>query len=214
MRDIAAMMLFREDFAAPRRTVPPPEPVPAPITQADLAASYSAGHAAGEQAGRDAASCDLGTRVAETLALIATRLDAMHTAAAHAAEEGAAAVARLLLDALGAAMPTLQARFGEAELRRFFAAVVPALTRESGVILRVHPALAAAAAQQLAALPRHGDTAPRIETCDQIALGDAIVEWDGGCAVRDSAQAWRDVAEVLQPLGLLSQSPPLSPQPE
>ncbi len=215
MRDTAAMLLFPEDFAQARQQPPQqPEPPPPGFTPEDVAVARDAGFAAGERAGRDAAAAELRVRTAETLAVIATRLDGVHEAATEAAEASAAALAQLLLDALGAAFPTLRARHGEAELRRVIAAIAPALTREKQVVLRVHPSLAGAAAEVLATLPPHTGAPPRIEACERIALGDAVVLWDGGSAVRDSAAAWREVAEALRPLGLLHEAPTTSPATE
>ena len=208
MRDTASLLLFPEDFAAERPAPPrpPPEP-PAPVvTLDDVGAAREAGYTAGERAGRDAADADLRARIAGTLALIAARLDATHAQAEQAAQASAAALAHLLFDALSAAFPTLRARYGEAELRRVIATVAPALTRESRVILRVHPSLAEAAARELATLPAHAGAPPHIESCERIEPGDAVILWDGGCAVRDSAAAWREIAEALRPLGLLHEA--------
>ncbi len=205
MRDSASLLLFPEDFAAAHDAPPAPSPSPALpcITEDDVAAARAAGYADGERAGRDAACTELRVRVGEVLSLIATRLDAAHAAATQAAQANATALAHLLFDALGAAFPTLRARHGEAELRRVIAAVAPALTHESRVVVQVHPSLADAAAAELAALPTHSGTAPRIEPHERIEPGDAVILWDGGSAVRDSAAVWREVLDALRPLGLL-----------
>ena len=209
MRDTAALLLFPEDFASERPALPAPPPAPPTpgVTPDDVEAARDAGYAAGERAGRDAVGAELRARIAEMLALIAARLETTHAAAAHAAQASAAALAHMLFDALGAAFPTLRARHGEAELRRVIATVAPALTRESHAVLRVHPSLAEAAARELATLPAHAGAPPRIEPCERIEPGDAVILWDGGSAVRDSAAAWREVAEALRPLGLLHDTP-------
>lgn len=199
-----ALLVFPEDFARPAPESPAPaEPVVPAFTEADLAAAHATGHKAGEQAGRAAAAEEQRARVAELLAVIAERLDGARDAAVQAADSCAEALARLLLDALGTAFPVLRARHGEAELRRMVATIAPTVMRETQVTLHVHPTLAAAAADELAALPLHRGAAPRVETSEEIAVGDAVILWGDGRAVRDSTTAWQEIAEVLRPLGLL-----------
>lgn len=208
MRDTAAI-LFPEDFASTRPIRASVEPPPPGFTADDVAAAREAGFAAGERAGREAEAAATRARVADTLGSIADKLDAVHEAASQSAEASAMALAHLLFDAIGLAFPTLRARHGEAELRRVVAAVVPALNRESNVVLRVHPALAVATAQAIAAVQCRAGAAPRIEPCEQVEVGDAVILWDGGKAVRDSTAAWREVAGALRSLGL-----PAAPGPE
>ncbi len=199
------LLLFPEDFAEPHNS-PPTAPAPAvpAFSEADIAAARAAGHEAGERAGRSTEAAAQRARATELLALIAARLDTAEDAALAAAEARARALARLLLDALGAAFPALCARCGEAEMRRVIAAVMPALTREADVTLRVPAALIDAARDELAVLKLRRAVPLRIEADAGLAAGDVAIVWGDGHAVRDGAATWRDIAEALAPLGLLS----------
>ncbi len=208
MRDIATL-LFQEDFARPAPAPPPPPSVPPPpmFDDTDMAAARAAGYDAGERAGRAAAAADVAARTVDALSVIAERLDALHDEAMQSVEVCATALARLLLGALGSAFPTLCARHGEAELCRVIATVMPALLRETGVVVRVHPALAGAVTAALAGVPARTAPPPAVEPDATLAPGDVRIAWNGGGAARDSAATWRAVADVLQPLGLLPMPP-------
>jgi len=208
------LFLFPESFEEPRaralRPAPapaePPPPAPA-LTEADLAAAHEAGFAAGHAQGRAAAMEATAAATAKVLAAIAERLANARAAAVQCAEASAAALAQLVLDAVGAGYPALRERFGEDELRRFVAAILPALAREPAVEIRVHPAHTAAVAEAVAELGTPAGTRPTITPCATVAPGDAAIVWHDGSARRDAAAAWSAVAAALAPLGLFSPAP-------
>jgi flagellar assembly protein FliH len=209
----AELFLFPDNFEEPKaasRLPPPPAPEPPPpptFSEAELAAARAAGFEAGRQAGRAQAAEGTRATVAATVATIARKLDDAAAAAGEVAEDSANALLGVLLATLGVCLPVLRAKHGEAELRHFINAVLPGLVRQPHVSVQVHPSLVAAVTQELAVLPRHGGPTPTIEACPEIPPGDAVVFWEDGRAVRDSAAAWAAVIDVLRPLGLTPTEP-------
>ncbi len=206
------LFLFPESFEEPRAPARRPAPVsaepsPPALTEADLRAAHEAGFAAGHAQGRAAAMEATAAATAKMLAAVAERLTDARAAAVQCAEASAAALAQLVLDAVGAGYPALRERFGEDELRRFVAAILPALAREPAVEIRVHPAHAAAVAEAVGALGTPSGPRPTITPSVSVAPGDAAIVWHDGSAHRDAAAAWSAVAAALAPLGLLSPTP-------
>jgi hypothetical protein len=131
-------VLFDNDFDLPE-VVPEPEVIEPLFSAAEVAAAREAarrdGHAAGLQ---EAASSDA-TAVRQALEAIASQFKDERDAAARRADQSAEAIARLLLDSLAATFPVLCARHGEAEVRAIARAVLPALTLEPMIAVRVNP---------------------------------------------------------------------------
>jgi flagellar assembly protein FliH len=204
MPDAVTMLLFPEDFAVPHATPPVVAEQSAPaFGEADLAAARTEGYEAGVRDAHEAAAAAQRAHVAALLDVIVERLAATQEAAVRAVEACAEELAHLLLDAIGIGFPALRAQYGETELRSVIAAIAPALSREIGVVLRVHPSMREAVARELAALPMQSGTLPQIEASEEVPPGDAAISWCHGGAARDSAAAWREATEVLRLLGLL-----------
>lgn len=201
----AELLLYPEDFAEARPR-PPASPVPVEPTFSaeEVAAARAAGRAEGERDGHRVATDALPTRVADLLDRIADRLDTARDVAATEAEIRAVPLAGLLRDALAAAFPAMQARFGEAEIRRMITAILPALARETQVTIHVAPSLDAAVQDALAALPLRRAVPPRVVADAALAEGDIEILWDGGRALRDAAALWREIDAAL---GLFCESP-------
>jgi flagellar assembly protein FliH len=206
MTSDATLLLFQDDFAAPPA---PPAAAPAmpaaPVfTEADIAAAHAAGHAAGEAAARAAAAAARQSEADALLAGIAACLDGVAEATSRAVDGCATSLARTLFAALGAAFPTLAAAHGEAEMRRVIAAVVPPLRRAAAFSVAVHPSLTEAAASALRPLTAAHAAVPEVIPDPAMAPGDVRIAWPGGGAVRDVDSAWREIAAVLHPAGLLA----------
>lgn len=194
--------LFAEDFDRPEAVLDPEviEPV---FSAAELTAAREAawrdGHEAGlkEAAQGNAAALQLSVRtIGEQFAV--------ECAAAHAhAEAAAGAIARLLLDSLAAAFPTLCAQHGNAEVRSLVRVVLPALTQEPTVTLRAHPQTAEAARLEIAQVEPDLVAHLQVVVCETMPPGDIRIIWRNGTAARDAALLWQEVAAVLVPFGLL-----------
>ncbi len=197
-----ALFLFPDSFedhrpaaTPPAPPLPPPEPV---FTAAALAEARAEGFAAGSAAARDEAEAAQRAIVADLLATIAQRLGETRTALSQTADAQAAAIARLLFAALAAAFPTLRERFGEAEIVRVAAAVVPALLGRADVVIRAHPSHQAAIEAAIARMPVHAGPAPRIEASAGVAIGDIGIFWQDGRVVRDGDAIWSRINAILQ----------------
>jgi flagellar biosynthesis/type III secretory pathway protein FliH len=201
-RDIG--VLFAEDFDLPR-AAPKAVPVTEPTFSAeDLAVAREAGRREGHQEGlREAAASDIAA-TRHAVEHIAAQLMTECELAAVRAEEQAQAIARLLLDSLAATFPALCARHGDAEVAAVVRAVLPGLTQEPAITVRVHPASIEPVKREIARLDPELAARVRIVACDAMDPGDVGIAWRNGTAVRDAADLWEQVAAVLLPAGLLS----------
>jgi hypothetical protein len=158
-------------------------PAPPSFTAADLAAACEQGR---EEGAALAARSDT-ARAARALRDIAAGLDTAAAAAADLADAHAGALAALIVEALIAAFPSLEARLGPAEAAALVDLLLPGLAREPAVSVRVAPGGVAAIEALLTRLPdpRRG----RVTVEADARLGDAAVavEWRDGGAVRDDA---------------------------
>jgi flagellar biosynthesis/type III secretory pathway protein FliH len=207
--------LFVEDFDEPAIGEPevispdadpaePPEPM---FTEQELEAARHSGHAEGLAAGRIQAEQ---AREAATLACldgIAAGLRASRQDAVAAAEAAIEDAARLMLTMLAAALPAFCARHGEAEVRAVVATLLPRLTQEPAVTIRVSPLHAEALRADLARLDAEEFGHVRLVPTDAIAPGDVRLTWAYGDATRNAAALARDIADALAPLGLLMPDP-------
>jgi len=190
------------DFDAPP---PPPEPDAASLAAAtaaaaaragELEAARQAGHAAGYAEGAAATAAAREAAEAVALQAIAAALGDARGAALAATEEAASALARLLLAALDAALPAAAARLAPETAADLVAALAPLLEANHGVVVRVGPGCAEAAAARIAD--------PRVDLVEDPALtpGDATATWRGGGAVAALAHRRGAVAATLAAFGL------------
>jgi hypothetical protein len=198
--------LYAEDFDAPKIVAPPvPEPAAEPEVTIPVftVADMESAHAAGRAAARIESANSLAAARVKLLGQISAGIAESQAAAASTAEDAAAAVARTMLSALAACLPALCARHGETELRAFVRALLPSLTEEKRITVRVNPAMIAGLTEEIASLD------PAIADCvvlvpaEQMAPGDARVAWQDGSAVRDAGRARAKIADALAALGLL-----------
>ncbi len=199
-------VLYAEDFDAdenaPAAAVaePEPEPVAAPVfTLDDLAVARAEARASG----RVEAEAGLTASRARMLELIATGLTEASQAAAAIAEQRAEAIARLMLSAMVACLPALCSQHGVVELRALVRAILPDLTEEPRITVRVNPHMASAMAAEIAALDTEFAERITLLPTDAIVPGDARITWQDGQAVRDAGQARRTLQDALAALGLL-----------
>ena len=205
----SGIVLFAEDFDVPHKHDPVPEPeiIEPVFTAADLEAArrqaWQAGHDAAAEAAEQADHAATRTAIAAIAASVA---DAGAQATA-IAQQAADELARLLLDSLAAVLPALCARHGERELRSLVRAMLPALSQETAVTIRINPRDAQAVVQEIERLDPDLIARTQIVASDTIAFGDARITWRNGQAVRAAAAVWAQVAEILAPSGLLSYAP-------
>lgn len=204
------VLLFDEDF-----DLPPPSAEPEVIEPVYTVAELTAAREAAAQESRDRALMEAegSGRAAARRALteMAAQLGAAEAEAAAVAEQTSAAIARLLLDCFATAFPALSARHGANEVAAVVQSILPALHRESKIIVRVNPHLIAAMTEELGTLDAELVTRVRLVPTDALALGDARVTWDNGSATRDTTSLWRQIENVLTQAGLLNSEVPPNP---
>ncbi len=176
-----------------------PDPIEIALHRAREAA-FAAGRAEGHAAGLAEAAEQQSAQCAAALAVIAASLSRAEAESQAVTEQGLAALARLVLGMLDAALPRLAARESEAALllaRR----LAPALASLGPVRLRIAPALAESLAAAI------GD--PRIALVPDatVAPGDARAEWQGGEAAMDLAERRRAIRAALADCGIALEDP-------
>ena len=198
--------LYGDDFDAPpvAETPEPAEPEPPVVVEPVYsAAALDAARMEGQEAGRIACERGLAATRVHMLGLIAEALGAAQAEAAISAEAFAAMVARTMLSAVAACLPTLCAQHGEAELRAVARALLPSLVDEPRITITVNPVMIPALTEEISLF----DAAmlDRVVFLPMAALppGDLRVGWRDGGAVRDAARVRMEVESVLAKLGLL-----------
>jgi len=200
--------LLLDDFDEPEaHQAPEPSPEPEIILPTDpaedLRQARSEAFANGHRQGLADAGASRSEDVARAVRTVAAKLEDASVRAVESAEKSAEALLKLFVEILAAGYPSLRVRYGVQEIGRLARAVVPALARETQVVVEVHPTLALLVAADLAGHPRITVTAT-----ETVPPGDASISWKDGGAIRDTAQAWSAVVEVLGPLGLLPETVP------
>lgn len=183
-------------------------PPPGAALSAMLAEARDQAFNEGVAAGRDAETASREALVAASLSHIAdtvadTVADAVADAAqaAHAvAEEAAAEMALLVADILALALPGLAESMAGQDAAAFAAGLVPALTAEPHIDIRVAPALAPGLAERLASEP-----AAHVVADPDLPQGDVRIGWRDGRAEHRGA-AFRSamlgmVADLLASAG-------------
>ena len=202
-------VLYAEDFddeaKPPVEHEEPPEPelIEPMFTGVEL----DAARAEAKLAGRAEAERGIIASRVQLLSLIATSMTEAQDGARAAAEHTAEAVARCMLTALTACLPALCERHGAGELRALARAVLPALTDEPRITVRIHPHMVAVLEEELATLDFEIAERVHLVATDAIAPGDARINWAEGSAVRDAARARSAVHDALAALGLHERTP-------
>ena len=205
-RPILLGVLYAEDFddignpgAAGSEPLPEPEIIEPVFTAAEL----DAARAEAMQAGRAEAEHGLAGSSNRLLVLVAEGVAEARAGAREAAEAVADGVACCMLSALAACLPVLCEKHGPAELRAFIRALLPALSDEPRITIRVHPDMSEVIRGEIGRLDSEIGERVRVLPVDEMAPGDARVTWGDGSAVRDTARARLAFEEGLAELGLL-----------
>jgi flagellar biosynthesis/type III secretory pathway protein FliH len=197
-------ILFAEDFdlAPANDAVPEPEVIEPTFSAAELeAARAEAWQAGSAAAAAEAAAADHAV-IRDTVAAVAKQIGAAHGDLLDLAEQSAASIARLLLSSLGAVLPELATRYGEAELQAIIRVVLPGLFKEPAVTLRINPHHCTTVAREIERLDPELAARLQIVPIETIPPGDARIAWRNGGATRDAAALWEQVVATLGLSGL------------
>ena len=192
---------FDEDGSAPAaaHTTAELEVIDPVFTAAEL----DAARAEARQAGRAEAEHGLaGSRNHMLSVLVAGLSDARESARA-VAETVADGTAQCILSALAACLPALCEQHGAAELRALVRALLPALSQEPRVTVRVNPHMLSAMQAEIATLDTDAANCVHLIPTDAVPPGDARIGWADGSVVRDAARARAAFQDGLALLGLL-----------
>ncbi len=201
-------ILFAEDFdlLPDRDSAPEPEVIEPTFSAAELEAARAEGWQAGSDAAfAEAAAADQ-TVIRQTVTAVVAQLDAARVELVDLAEQSAATIARLLLGSIGAVLPELAARYGEAELQAVIRVVLPGLFKEPAVTLRINPQHCATVAHEIERVDPDLAARLQIMPTESIPVGDARVGWRNGGATRDVATLWEQVTATLALSGLSPRS--------
>jgi len=198
----ASGVLFEEDFDRPA-SLAEPEVIEPTFSAAEMASAREDAWREGRDAGVAETAASDAAAARHAIELIAAELNAARDMAAALADQSADAIARLLLGSLAATFPALCAQHGEAEVRAIVRAVLPGLTREPAITVRVNPRNAPGVAREVERLEPGLAAHVQITELDAMPPGDVRIDWRNGAAVRDAAILWEHVAAILVPEGLL-----------
>ena len=198
----ASGVLFEEAFDRPA-SLPEPEVIEPTFSTAELASARDAAWRDGHDAGIAEAAAADAAATRRAVELIAAELNAARDTAATLVEQSADAIARLLLGSLAATFPALCAHHGEAEVQAIVRAVLPGLSQEPAITVRINPRNAPCVAREIDQVDPGLVARVRINECDAMPSGDVRIDWRNGAAVRDAGVLWEQVAAVLVPAGLL-----------
>jgi len=198
-----AALLFADDFDLPPEPAEP-EAIEPVFSAAEIAEAREAGWRDGHASTLAEAAASDTAAVRQTIEAIAAEFAALRETAAAQAGEAAEAIARLLLDSLAAVLPALCAQHGEAEMQALVRAVLPALSQEPEVTVRVGAESVEAISQEIAKCDPDLASRVRVVPCGTLPVGDVRITWRNGSATRDASALWQQVAAILMPAGLLN----------
>ena len=194
---------FDEDGLQPGVFDPQPGPEPEIIEPRFSAAELEAARAEARQVGRGEAEDGLAASRIQLVAKLVDGLGEARAGAFAAAEQAAEGVARCMLSALAACLPALCEQHSAGELRMLVRTLLPALSEEPRIIVRVHSDTMAAMQEEMSSLDAEIGERVHLLATDAIAPGDARISWAEGSATRDASRSRAAFEQGLALLGLL-----------
>ena len=201
-----AAVLFADDFdLAPEPAAP--EAIEPVFSAAEIAEAREAGRRDGHASALTEAAASEAATVRQAIQTIAAEFASLRETTTAQAGEAADAIARLLLDSLAAVLPALCARHGEAEMQALVRAVLPALSQEPEITVRVGAESIDALSSEIARIDPDLASRVRVVPCGTLPTGDVRITWRNGMASRDAGALWQQVAAILIPAALLDDTP-------
>ncbi len=203
-------VLYAEDFDMPEpaRTAPaaaPPPPPPEPIvleptfSLADL--RHAAKHAQEQGRAQERQDTELNANAlkADALGRIADALNQARSEAARIAADAAAAVAETALAAVAAMLPAFARQRGQDEAAALLRLLLPAMSHEPRLSIRVHPSMLEDLRQEMTPLLQDGPTVVEWLESEAVRPGDISVRWQDGMMVRDVGVLCARVVALIMP---------------
>lgn len=201
-------VLYAEDFDTPEPTVaaakapvPQAEPIVVEPTfsLADLRRASERAQEEGRALARREAELEASLRKTDALAEIAALLQKTRDDLVGVALQSASATADTVLAMVASLLPAFarsQARNETAALLRL---LLPAMSHEPNLTIRVHPSLIDDLRNDLSELLEDGQTSVSWVGSDNVLQGDLNVRWNGGMMTRDMTALCAQVAALVMP---------------
>jgi flagellar biosynthesis/type III secretory pathway protein FliH len=202
--------LFAEDFDLAAEVsldephVLEPEIIEPTFTTADIEAARRDGWEDGHEAGRIEATAQQTEIAKDALTMVATSLQTMRTEFAEHTDQQATLIAEAILTSLAAMFPELCKRHGAEEARAVAREILPTLSKEPGITIRVSPETVPAVAAEVARLDPALARAIKLDAAEDFAPSDIRILWQCGSARRDERALKGAIVAALDQVGLLS----------
>lgn len=197
-------VLYAEDFDAPdAEPEPEPKPVEPKFTLADLEAAQAAACCEAVLAARAAWEAGASNLRTQLLERVAASVTAAQDGARLLAEEVAAETAKAVLTVLAGLLPHFCRLHGSAEVRALLRNLLPQLTQQPRITIRVHPAALDGVREDLRELDGDVSANVTLMTLDTLGRGDARVGWTNGALRRDGNAIISALSAGLVQLGLI-----------
>lgn len=204
-------ILYIEDFdAPPADATSAPDIVVQRLLPEDIEAAREDGRREGAQAALAEAEATGHALRAAAVQALADALRGMRDAVEAAAQREAASAATALQAMLAAALPHAAGAAAREENAALLRAVLPALRHAPQAVLRVHPDLVDAMAEDLAPLTAEWPAPPRILADPALPPPALRLIWEEAEITRDLAPLWAALRATLPRYAL----PAATPEPE
>ncbi len=199
-------VLYAEDFDAPEPTAdaakaPPTEPIVVEPTfsLADLRRAAERAQEEGRTIARHEAELAANARRTEALSAIAAALQQTWNDLQAAAQRSASATADTVLAAVASLLPAFAKSQARNEIATLLRLLLPSMSHEPGLTIRVHPTLVDGLRHDLATLLNDGQTDVTWVGLDGMEPGDVAVRWNGGAMVRDTTALCAQITALVMP---------------
>lgn len=201
-------ILYAEDFDAPEQlpiiakiAQPAPDPVVLEPTFSLAELNRAAEHADREarvQERREAADAS-SVRRTDALMRIADELALIRSDAAQLAVAAASSTAETLLAMVAAVLPAFSATRGKQEASALLHLLLPAMTHQSHLAIRVHPSLVDSLRDELAQALEGSQATVEWLASSSMEPGDLNVRWRDGVMIRDGQALCSRVRALVMP---------------
>ena len=201
-------VLYAEDFDAPepvavaRTESAPAEPVVVvepTFSLADLRRAAERAQEEGRTLARHEAELAANARRTAALSDIAAALQQARDNLQAIAARSASATASTVLATITALLPAFARSRGRDEATALLRLLLPAMSHEPELTIRVHPTLIDGLRDDLAGLAADNGATVNWVAADGLQPGDVSVRWDGGGMVRDTIALCARIAALVMP---------------
>jgi len=206
-------VLYIEDFDDPPgnalASLPNAQGILMPSFSAeDLEAARQQAYAEGCRDGQQAAAVERAHAVRLLLESLAQSLTQAREAFVAEANHVAESLAKALLASMCGSLPEFCRYHAEPEMRSLVKRILPGLTREPRLEIRVHPDLVEAVRDELSHLEQDLPSMLTVVADPKMDHTDLRAIWSNGYMLRSSKLIWRQLREQLTELNLLAPIPP------